>query len=102
VRNCKKVESTPASPRKEDQWQAVSRKFGNVGNKAPSSSTDPSNVGSKFPSKAIENPRKSRSSSSHNNFESLSQLADSEVEVIPAQSSIGVNNKELPSVQEVS
>lgn len=96
--NYKKADPNPIGTGQEDQWQAVSRKFGNVRNRAPSSSAGPFNAGSKSPTKAAENPWKSGPATSQNSFESLSQLVDSKVEVLPTQCNIRINSKETPSV----
>jgi hypothetical protein len=69
------------------------------GNMLLSSSMGPSNADLKSPSKVIENPRKIMPYATHNEFESLSQLVDSKVDVIPSPRSIKVSIKDPPSFQ---
>jgi hypothetical protein len=61
----------------------------------------PLNVGSKLRPKVVKNPRKFGLFAFHNGFDSLSNLAYFEIEVISTPNNIGVVITKLPSVQEV-
>ena len=82
------------------QWQVVFLKFGNVVNTEPSTSVGPCNIGFKYPTKSIENPRKFGPVASQNNFETLSQLANSEADALLGQCNMRINSKDPPSIQE--
>jgi hypothetical protein len=100
AQNSKKTYPNLACTGKEDQWKVVSHMFGNVGDRAPSTSIGPCNTGFKYPTKSIENPRKFGPVASQNNFETLSQLANSEADALLGQCSMRINSKDPPSIQE--